>query len=192
MNVPTPPQHLDTDAFEIISRRAVETMTGRLADGPLHHARRALVDWTGLMLAGLREAPVRKVANALGGVQAISLFADHSGDRLAFNNAALLLGMASHVLDFDDTDPVNLVHCSTTLFPALFAVSSVTQVSGSALLRAAIAGFEAEGRLGETFGRPLTEAGWHVTGVLGHIGAALASALAVRPDAAVAREAMAI
>ena len=181
-----------TDALEIISRRSVETMKGPIDEETLHHARRALVDWTGLTLAGLREAPVRKLHGALTCGDPKLPFAVDAVDRMSFNNAALLLGMASHVLDYDDTDPVNLVHCSSTLFPALFAASTQHRMTGAALVRGAIVGFEAESRLGETFGRPLTASGWHVTGVLGHIGAALAASAAIGADADVARNAMGI
>lgn len=180
----------ERDGLAILARRSAEIMQGPLPEAALHAARRALVDWVGLALGGLRDPTISILLSALpdGGCVAVP----GTGRRLAPHDAALVLGAASHVLDYDDTDPVNLIHISSTLFPALFATAAQHKVSGETLLRAVVAGFEAESRLGEFLGRPLTASGWHVTGVIGHFGAALASALIQQDDAVIARQAMSI
>jgi 2-methylcitrate dehydratase PrpD len=179
-----------TDGLEIIARCAAATFRDVDAE-TLHHARRCLVDWTGLVIAGLREAPVRIITEtvATGGVAGILGARDLTATPEA---AALVMGAAGHVLDYDDTDHVNLVHVSTTLFPALFAQAARQRTSGRDLLAAVVAAYEAEDRLGAYLGRPLTARGWHVTGVVGRFGAALACTLAAGGDAARARQAMAI
>jgi 2-methylcitrate dehydratase PrpD len=154
----------------------------------LHGARRCVVDWLGVALAGMAEPAPQWVAQALG-AQAGQPLGD--GTCPAANDA-LVMGTAGHVLDFDDTDYVNLVHVSASVVPALVAIARRHPVTGPTLLNALVAGYEVEATLGRRLGRPLTARGWHVSGVLGHAGAAAAAAIALGLDAAKIAQAMAI
>jgi len=55
--------------------------------------------------------------------------------------------------------------------------------SGAEALTAFVAGFEVETRIGRVLGRALADRGWHVTGVLGHFGAAAAAGKLLGLDA---------
>lgn len=153
---------------------------------------RCLVDWFGLAVAGLREGPTRMVLAALrheGGPAPIVGLPDAL---LPGVSAALVMGTASHVLDYDDTDYVNLIHISSTLFPALFALVNERPVSGRDLLSAFAAAYEAEDRYGFYLGRKLTAHGWHVSGIIGHLGSALACSIVRGLSPETAQQAMAI
>jgi 2-methylcitrate dehydratase PrpD len=96
------------------------------------------------------------------------------------------------VLDYDDTDSVNLVHASASVVPSLIATARRHAVTGRDLLLALVAGYEVESKLGAQLGRPLTARGWHVSGVIGPFGAAAAALLATRDSVERIAQAMAI
>lgn len=159
-------------------------LASRTAQAPMDDAvaqavRRCLVDWVGVALAGADEPAARVVRHALTGAADAPGFGRLLPPRVAPDHAALMLGTAGHALDYDDTDYVNLIHCSATLWPALFALATVERMPGERLLAAFHAAYEAEDRLGAELGRKLTARGWHVSGVIGHYGAALAAGLAL-------------
>ena len=89
--------------------------------------------------------------------------------------ASLANGAQSHALDFDDTHLPSIVHGSAPVAPVVLALGEWHRHSGAQALAAFVAGFEVETRLGRVVGRALADRGWHVTGVLGHFGAAAAA-----------------
>jgi hypothetical protein len=69
-----------------------------------HHARRALVDWFGCLLADAQHPPATLIAAALadetrGGGGAVCYV---TGRRVPLRHAALVNGTASHMVEFDD------------------------------------------------------------------------------------------
>jgi len=98
--------------------------------------------------------------------------------------AAFLNAFASHVLDLDDVynPPRTTVHGSCSVWPTVFAMSEIATVSGARALTAFVLGFEAETRVAQASGPAHYEAGWHVTGTSGHVGAAAAAAHAAGLD----------
>ena len=90
--------------------------------------------------------------------------------------AALVNGFAAHLLDYDDTfNPGDTtVHGSAPVWPVIFALAESSPVTGREALTAFVAGFETECRLGRAAGDAHYEIGWHVTGTVGHVGAAAA------------------
>lgn len=87
--------------------------------------------------------------------------------------AALVNGTATHGIELDDISPGAHVHPGAVVIPAALATAESHNVSGARLLLGLIAGYEAMTRVGRGIG----EAGWgfHITGVAGPIGAAVAS-----------------
>lgn len=168
----------------VLADRATGTFQGQVPGEALHAAKRCLIDWLGVAIAGANEEPTRRLhvtLRRMGGLE----------PRRSPFFKALLLGTASHALDYDDTDYVNLIHVSSTLFPALFALDE-HGIGGAALLKAVVAGYEAEDRIGVYLGRKLTAQGWHVSGVIGHLGSALATGLVLSLPVEQLRHAMAI
>jgi 2-methylcitrate dehydratase PrpD len=61
------------------------------------------------------------------------------------------------------------------VWPVVFALAESAPVTGRDALTAFVAGFETECRLGRAAGDSHYEIGWHVTGTVGHVGAAAAA-----------------
>ncbi len=144
----------------------------------------SMTDWMGTAIRGAAEP----LADALGAVircaggepQATVL---GRGMRTSALLASLANGAQSHALDFDDTHLPSIVHGSAAVMPAVLALGEWRHASGEQALAAFVAGFEVAARLGRVLGPSLADRGWHVTGVLGHFGAAAAAAKLLDLDA---------
>jgi len=151
-------------------------------------ARRAFVDTVGVILAGRDEAAVRIVQDLLpSGDQA---FAWPGNRSLAARDAALLNGLAGHVLDYDDVAQAG--HPSVVLVPAILAEAQRLDASGMEALRAYAVGFEVWAELARRETDAYHLGSWHPTAVLGIVAATAAVAALNRLDAATARNALAI
>jgi len=147
-----------------------------LPEKAVHEARRGLLDWIGCALAGSGHGTIDRLIDVLGEVgnneQATVL-----GRRLRLGllDAPLANGQMGHVLDFDDTHMGGVVlHTSSPVLAALLAAAERRRTSGRAFIAAYAAGFEAGVRCGQA--APAHHAGgWHLTGTLGSIAAAVAS-----------------
>ena len=142
------------------------------------------VDLLGNCLAARAEAPGRIVSAVVddwGGTGAATSFA--TGGRLPPPSAALVNGTLAHSLDFDDTHLPSVLHPSSAVLPAAFAVAEATGASGPAFLDAATVGVELTCRLGmagydEAAGTSVFfEWGQHATAICGAVGAALAAGM---------------
>ncbi len=86
------------------------------------------------------------------------------------------LGVAGHVLDYDDTYAPGLSHISAPVAPAALVLGAQVGASVDSMLVAYAAGFESMAALAKA-GHPLLyERGWHPTAITGTVGAATASA----------------
>lgn len=144
-----------------------------------HQAKRALLDWAGVTLAGSRTDAARiayDVGSLAGGAGTSPVAGRREGRSPAF--AALVNGIAAHVLDYDDTFNPGLttVHGSAPVWPAVLAAAHERGASGAAALTAFVAGYETEIRVALAAGPAHYDIGWHVTGTVGHLGAAAAVA----------------
>lgn len=140
-----------------------------------HEAARALLNWCACAVGG---ATHETVDNALAAVMPFS-GPQHAGvlgrkERMDILNAALINGISSHVLDFDDTH-VQAIHPSAPVWPALLALAEWKGVSGADLVHAYILGVEVECRIGLSVVPEHYAIGWHITGTVGVFGAAAAA-----------------
>ena len=95
--------------------------------------------------------------------------------KLGLLDAPLANGQMGHVLDFDDTHMGGVVlHTSSPVLAALFALAERTPVSGAQFALAYAVGFEAGVRAGRS-APGHHKGGWHLTGTLGSIAAGAAS-----------------
>jgi 2-methylcitrate dehydratase PrpD len=150
----------------------------------LEAAGRSFTDWLGTALRGAREPladAIAAVATEAGGTPQATVVG--RGLRTSALLAALANGAQSHALDYDDTHLPSIVHGSAPVAPVVLALGEWRGLPGSAALAAFVAGFEVETRLGRVLGRRLADRGWHVTGVLGHFGAAAAAGRLLGLDA---------
>jgi 2-methylcitrate dehydratase PrpD len=85
---------------------------------------------------------------------------------------AWLMGIAGHVLDYDDTHWPTILHASNPIMAALLASGGAS--SGRALAEAYLVGFECASRIALSMPHGHYDRGWHITGTVGGIGAAVA------------------
>ena len=140
-----------------------------------HEAARALLNWCGCAIGGSRHPAVASALAAMlpfaGPAQAGIL---GRAERVDILNAALINGISSHVLDFDDTHAV-AIHLSVPVLPALLALAEWQGHSGAELVHAFVVGVEAQCRVGLSVFPEHYQAGWHITGTAGVFGAAAAA-----------------
>jgi 2-methylcitrate dehydratase PrpD len=145
--------------------------------GPVRkEAARTLLNWVGCAVGGSRNEAVDIAVSALSpffGAEQASLLGRK--DRTDIFHAALLNGISSHVLDFDDTHLRTIIHPAGPVVSAILALSEYRPISGSDFLHAMVLGIEAECRIGNAVYPAHYDAGWHITGTTGVFGAAAAS-----------------
>jgi 2-methylcitrate dehydratase PrpD len=157
-----------------------------LPEDVVHQAVRCLVDWLGCTVAGSATPEsdrVRAGIRALDGVDGPrTARIVGTRQRTSAGHAALANGIAAHLLDFDDTfNPARTtIHGSAVLWPAIAAAGELVSVSGKDAVEAFVAGFEVQTRVAIAAGPGHYDVGWHVTGTVGHIGAAVATARLLR------------
>jgi 2-methylcitrate dehydratase PrpD len=174
-----------TDVTTITRQLAQRLSASTARDIParvLHEAKRALVNWMGAALGGCRDESVQlalaTVAELSNGGQAGVI-----GHRVRLDalNAALVNGISSNILDFDDTHARIVVHPTASIACALLALSDLRRVSGIDFLHALVLGIEVECRLLDPRVADYKFA-WSPTTSVAAIGAAAACARALQLD----------
>jgi 2-methylcitrate dehydratase PrpD len=149
---------------------------GDLTPAAVREARRGILDWIGCALAGSTHPTIGKllgVLKELGGKQQATVIGHDL--KLGLLDAALANGQMGHVLDLDDTHMGGVVlHASSPVLAALFALAERAPVSGADLMLAYVVGFEAGVRTG-CASPGHHKGGWHPTGTLGSIAAGVAA-----------------
>src|SRR5438128_549599 len=121
-------------------RLAEFVTTTRLEDVPpevAHLAQRGILDILGVALGAADDPGVaiaRGVALELGGNAQATLWAD--GRQTSVTQAALVNGIMSHILDYDDTHLPTILHPSGTLTAAALPLAEWRGASGAGLLAA--------------------------------------------------------
>lgn len=90
--------------------------------------------------------------------------------------AALLNGVAGHVLDYDDVTSPMRGHPSIALWPALMALADARDLPGARLASGYLIGFEVICRFSRAMANKHYARGWHSTASIGTLGAAAACA----------------
>src|SRR5258708_1448964 len=171
-------QDLHTDAITATKMLCGHLAAAQFADltpAALREGRRGVLDWIGCALAGSGHPTIMKLLDVLqetsGRPQATVL-----GRKLKLGllDAPLANGQMGHLLDYDDTHMRGRVlHASSPVLAALFALAERAPVSGADLMLAYAVGFEAGVRSGRT-APGHHKGGWHLTGTLGSIAAGAA------------------
>lgn len=138
-------------------------------------AKTGFADCFGVMIAGAREPVVPLVDREIAGADAAALASlIPSLARRNVEDAALVNGVAAHVLDYDDVTLDG--HPSAVLVPAILAQGEASGASGAEMLTAYAAGYEVWAELLVREPVPLHQKGWHPTAVRGTVAAAAACA----------------
>ncbi|MDO8703735.1 MAG: MmgE/PrpD family protein [Sulfuricaulis sp.] len=159
-----------------------------LPDEAVAIAKTGFLDFVATLLAGRAQESVQIVRRLCpAGDEATLLWGAH---RASARDAALVNGMAGHVLDYDDV--ALLGHPSTVLVPAILAEAQRLNASGAQALRAYVLGYEVWAELAWREPDPYHVKGWHATSMFGTVAAAGALAALNGLDADKARNALAI
>jgi len=159
-----------------LARFIVSSHFDDLPEPVRHEAKRTLLNWVGCAIGG---SPHVTVANAIaalspffGPAQATLIGRRERADVL---HAALLNGISSHVLDFDDTHIETAIHLAAPVVPAVLALLELRPASGQELINALTIGIETELGIGMAVTPAHYQAGWHITGTVGVFGSAAAA-----------------
>ena len=140
-------------------------------------AKHSLLDWFSVGRSAWAEEavqiPLSEIIAEGGFMQATLL----NGGRATVNQVAIINGIASHVLDFDDVHLRSRVHPSTPLWSAILAEAEHLNLSGEKVLQAFVAGVEMQSRIAFAMGEDHYGLGWHNTATLGCFGATTAVAV---------------
>ncbi len=168
---------------ETLADYAASLRTAPISAHVRHHASRVVIDWFACLLPGSLLPPatslIEGLADELGHGNAIVY-----GPLAAapIRTAALINGTASHIIEFDDIFRDAVYHPGCPTISAALAVAQSRNLSGDALVRAIIAGYEVSTRIGVAV-QPSHYDFWHTTGTIGTFGAAAAAAVALGLDA---------
>ncbi len=138
-----------------------------------HQAKRSLINFFGVALAGCRtetvESARRSLAEFSGGRAATIIGRSERIDALS---AAFLNAASANVHDFCDTHVATVIHPTAPVAAALLAFSEMRTVSGSDLLLALVLGNEVQARIALAISPSHYNRGWHITSTCGVFGAA--------------------
>jgi 2-methylcitrate dehydratase PrpD len=162
-----------------------EEMAAFVADYPyeyipervLREDRRRILDTLGVAIGAREARPVEillDLTRELGGNPQAGVPGQDL--KTSVTNAARILGVMSHVLDFDDTHIPTILHPSGPVLAAALPVAEHRRSSGRELLAAFTFGVEAGCRTALALGSAHYDVGWHVTGTAGTVAAAAACA----------------
>src|SRR3984957_1255788 len=179
-------QNLDTQAETLTKTLCgylAAAQFGDLSAAAISEARRGVLDWIGCALAGSSHKTITTllaVLQEISGRPQATVFG--RGLRLGLLDAPLANGQMGHVLDYDDTHMGGVVlHTSSPVLAALFALAERKPVNGADFMLAYAVGFEAGVRSGRT-APGHHNGGWHLTGTLGTIAAGAACAKLLKLD----------
>ena len=157
-----------------LARRVCGLRYDSLPAAAVECAKRGILDTVGVTLVGSVEPCVRIALRLCSGTGPALVFG--SAQRLPVADAALVNGIASHALDFDDCSNTLGGHPSAPVLPGLFALADAVPANGRDFIAAYVAGFETETRIARAVNFHHYEKGWHPTATLGVFGAAAGAA----------------
>jgi 2-methylcitrate dehydratase PrpD len=162
---------------QTLARFVAETRWETLPDPVRHEAKRALLNFFAVTIAGCRTEPVeialKSLAEFSGGKQATVI---GRTDRIDALSAAFLNGAGANVFDYCDTHLPTVVHPTSPVAPALLALAEMRCVTGPELLLAFVLGVEIECRVGGAVSPGHYPKGWHITSTCGVFGSAAGAA----------------
>jgi 2-methylcitrate dehydratase PrpD len=161
------------DITQELARYVVATRWDDVPPGVRHQAKRSLMNFFAVALAGCRASPIetaiRSLADFSGGRQAVVIGRPERIDALG---AAFLNAASANVHDFCDTHLPTVIHPTAPVAPALLALAELRTVSGPDLLLALVLGNEIQARIGLAISPQHYNKGWHITSTCGVFGAA--------------------
>jgi 2-methylcitrate dehydratase PrpD len=168
---------------EGLARFVVETGWSDIPAPVRHQAKRSLLNFFVVALAGCRTEPVEIALRSLGELSASrQATIIGRGERLDALSAAFLNAAGANVFDYCDTHLRTVIHPTAPVAPALLSLAEMRPICGRELLLALILGIEVECRIGKAISPGHYSRGWHITSTCGVFGAAAGVAKLLRLD----------
>ncbi len=164
------------DVTRTLARYLASSKPGDLPENVRREGTRTLVNYVGCALGGSKEDAVSNALAALAPLYPggkTTIFGRR--EKMDMLHGAMINGISSHVLDFDDTHLKTVIHPGGPVAPALLALAEHQKLTGEQLLHALILGCEVECRIGNAVYPAHYDIGWHITGSVGAFGAAAAA-----------------
>jgi len=135
-------------------------------------ARKCLLDEVGAMLAGakLLEDQLDAYLDMFSGDDATAV---GLGRKASLQNAAMANGTSGHAYDYDDGHRFSTVHLGSAVIPAVLAVAEKENLTMEDAIRGIVIGYEAAIRMGNCIQPSHRARGFHASGTVGTIGAAM-------------------
>jgi 2-methylcitrate dehydratase PrpD len=164
-----------TSVTEGLARNVVATRWEDVPSKVRHQAKRSLVNFFAVTLAGCRSRPVETTLRSLAefsGGKPVGLIG--RSERIDALSAAFLNAAGANVDDFCDTHTATVIHPTAPVAGALFPFAELRPMSGIDFLLAFVLGNEVQARIGLAISPSHYNRGWHITSTCGVFGAATA------------------
>jgi 2-methylcitrate dehydratase PrpD len=163
-------------ATAMLVKLVSELRFGELNEEVHHYSKRHLMDTIGVMIAGAGGEVATRAEAMLALVRPPgSVTVPGRARRADLLDAAFLGGTAAHGIELDDGYRQGSVHPGCAVVPALLALSQMNMTSGTALIAALVAGYETVTAIGRACHPDLRQRGFHPTGAVAVLGAAMAA-----------------
>jgi len=146
---------------------------GEISANVVHAAKRCVIDWTCVALAGSAEKQALALERGLSDELGFGPSRTLTGHRATMRTAALINGLASHIVEFDDIYAPGTYHPGSPTVAAALSAATGLNRSGLDLIRGVVAGYEVSNRVARGLGTDHYRY-WHTTGTAGTIGATAA------------------
>jgi len=150
----------------------------KLTEEELHQVERCLLDYIGVTYAGRQF-----LGDKLFGLENLGNDGDCSviaaSKKSDLITAAMMNGIAAHVIELDDGHRVGAPHLEAVIISAMVAIAQKEHISFERFVKGILIGYEATIRLSTAMQPSLKLKGFHATGVCGTIGAACAVGYAI-------------
>ena len=168
---------------EQFAKFVVETDYQKLPAEAVAVAKRAMLDYVGVTIAGSLEPAGMLVSNLVRKMGCLPKAAVVGAElQTSSPNAALANGTMAHALDYDDVSttinehPI-AIHLTGVLLSAILPLAEELRASGRDIITAYVLGYEVASQLANAMGPDYGDnLGWHPTAPLGTIGAGAAAA----------------
>ena len=156
----------------------------------MHHARRALLDWHGALIAGSNTDAAKRLLQAYTEELGVGKSSVAGTSQRAFTRAAAFInGTISHISEFDDIFRDGAYHPACPTISAVYALAESRDDSLEHVLAAMIVGYEVSTRISKVI-QPSHYEFFHTTGTVGVFGAAAACSYLLGLNATQACDAM--
>lgn len=165
---------MDDFVTSVLARHVVETRRSPVTDEARQAVERAVLDWIGVALGGVRRPAAKALMTGLAPLSGPSRIVGIAASASP-SVAALINGTAAHTLELDDIYAPGLFHPGAPVVAAALAVADQIGSTGEELIRAVLVGYEVGCRVAADLG-PAHYAKWHTTGTAGAVASAAAAA----------------